>query len=461
MLRLLFFFHLFIPVVGLANQNFKGKLIDNNKKAIPYANIIIKNTNIGTISNHNGDFSINLPQKHIKSSLLFSAIGFKTKEIQIANLKSKHTIILETNTISLGEVTIKVKATKANDVVKEAFAHYKDNFPIKPFIGKVFYRHIEKNKNKYRWYVDGAGKVYDPGFNKYSDKIQLNISEVRNSLDNRKIDTTSIYYFYLVQKLGHSHNDAFKQYRLWKSKNSEIIKKAITYYDYRVSNPLFILGDRSNVIRNYNQKDAIFDHRIAKKHHFKFDSVLLLNNEEIYKIKILPHKPLAKLNKHYGKGRIPTGWIYIRAKDYAIIELEYVLLYSKKAQICTDVFGSKIASHFKVKYREINHKMYPVYLKLKTTKSHNLNSNINSYAHNKPINPEDQYFQIQEVFFNEIITDQQVIANTDRTNWNNNLFSPRPYHKEFWDKFNSILETKEQKELREKLEAEIGKKNNN
>lgn len=440
-------------------SSIKGKLINSQKNPIAYANIVIKNTTIGVISNLDGDFNINIPDEHKENYLVFSSMGFKTKEILIKTFENKKidVVELETAIVNLDEITIKVKATNANEIVQKAFDHYQDNFATKPFIGKAFLRHTEKTKTKYKWLIDAAIEVYDPGFNQPSKEIKLNIKEIKQSLDNRSLDTSVIYSIYL----GEVRNVSLKKHKRSNNLDKEDpieIENAIHFLDNRKSNPRKLFSSGLNVIRYYKQKDAIFDKNILKKHNFKIDTVLAYNADEIYKIKITPKSPLVKLNKHHGKYCFPIGWIYIRAKDYAILELKYTLVRSKKGQIFTQMYGSKIASSFYIKFIEIDGKMYPKRITSNKPKGNKLHIIINNMAHDKRIDADDYYYETQEVIFNEIVTDNSIITKILEKDWNSNLFTPRPYNAKFWEKYSSMVETKEQKMFREKLEAELSTK---
>lgn len=443
--------------VSYANVSLKGKLIDTDKKPIPYANIVIKNTAIGVISNSDGFFSINIPEEYQNSTLVFSSIGFKTKEIAIKSFKNSktETIQLENSVVDLDEVFIKVKATNTNEIVQKAFDHYYDNFPITPFIGKAFLRHLEKTKTKYKWLVDAAIEVYDPGFNKHPNGIKLNIEEIKQSIDNRSVDTTRWYTIYWHQL----NNIPVKQWVnpkiIFADVDSIKTRDAIDYMDNIKSNPYTLFSSQLNVIRQYKKKDAILDKRIFKKHNFKIESVLNYNTEEVYKIKISPKSPNAKLNKHYKNYVYPVGWIYIRAKDFAIIELEYTLLNSKKDPWRISYTGTNLCSSFQIKFIEIDHKMYPKHITLTCPK---MNKSSTIFANNyKGIrtDSEDFYYEKQEIIFNEIITDNTTIAKNLKKDWNSNLFRPRPYNAEFWEKYSSMVETEEQKAFREALVKEL------
>ena len=54
----------------------KGVVVDESGKPIPYVNIWVENENIGTTSEENGEFSINVSDNKY---LIFSAIGYETQ----------------------------------------------------------------------------------------------------------------------------------------------------------------------------------------------------------------------------------------------------------------------------------------------------------------------------------------------------------------------------------------------
>jgi len=450
-----------LPLISFSN--IIGKLLNNNNEPIPYANIVVKNTTIGVVSNKEGVFNINIPLLHQNSSLIFSSLGYKTKTIAINQLKKLkyNKIVLETAIINLNEVSVKVKATNAAIIVQKAFDNYYNNFPTKPFIGKAFLRHTERTKTKYKWLIDAAIEVYDPGYDKHPKNIKLNIREVKQTIDSRSIDTTRWYTMYWHHINNISLRKRIKKETILKGIDPTKIQKAIEYNDNRKSNPITLFSGKVNVIRQYKQKDAIFDKKILKKHNFKIDTVLTLNGNDIYKIKITPKSPLAKLNKHYEDFVFPVGWIYIRAKDYAIFELQYSLFNSKKCQWRTSDTGTKLHYSINIKYTEINNKMYPKVIILNSPKVNKPSTVFHNNREGEKIDPEDFYYERKEIIFTKYLTNNTKINQNLSKKWNSNLFSPRPFNLEFWKKYSSIVETKEQKELREKLEAEIGKKNNN
>jgi uncharacterized protein YktA (UPF0223 family) len=93
----------------------EGKLLnDEDKTPIPFANIGILNTPVGTISNQDGTFEIVIPDKHLHDTLLFAALGFERKWFPVQKLLGGNilTISLREQTIVLKNVTVKSKRLK-------------------------------------------------------------------------------------------------------------------------------------------------------------------------------------------------------------------------------------------------------------------------------------------------------------------------------------------------------------
>ena len=60
---------------------FSGQVIDEQGEPIPFANVIFKNTHIGTACDENGKFSL-FSQKNY-TTIEVSSVGFTTKEVKL------------------------------------------------------------------------------------------------------------------------------------------------------------------------------------------------------------------------------------------------------------------------------------------------------------------------------------------------------------------------------------------
>jgi TonB-linked SusC/RagA family outer membrane protein len=88
--------------LALQQQEVSGVVQDQNGLPIPGVTVTVKNTNKGTVTNLDGEYSISAPANGI---LVFSYIGYKTVEIPVDN-NEEINIQLEEDISALGEVQI-------------------------------------------------------------------------------------------------------------------------------------------------------------------------------------------------------------------------------------------------------------------------------------------------------------------------------------------------------------------
>ena len=106
----------------------KGTVKDENGKPLPYVNIYIENTYIGTTSNELGKYELNLNDKK-NVHLIFQHLGFKTQKHLIANANTPYQLditLLEEN-YELKELVINTGENPTNEIIKQAIASRKKN----------------------------------------------------------------------------------------------------------------------------------------------------------------------------------------------------------------------------------------------------------------------------------------------------------------------------------------------
>ncbi|WP_246062613.1 SusC/RagA family TonB-linked outer membrane protein [Mesohalobacter halotolerans] len=87
---------------GLAQNTIRGKVVDESGLPLPSANISIKGTSTGTLTDFDGLFSIEV---NIGETLVFSYIGYVTKEISISE-QTEIQVTLTKDVNSLDEVVV-------------------------------------------------------------------------------------------------------------------------------------------------------------------------------------------------------------------------------------------------------------------------------------------------------------------------------------------------------------------
>lgn len=109
-----------------ANKSKKltGKLVDEKGGAIPYATVMIKGTRIGVAADANGNYNIDLLPDRSPATLVFSSVGFQTKEIIIDTNKIESKCNVQMNTMLTGAL---------GGVVVVGYSVRKKRQPIKLF----------------------------------------------------------------------------------------------------------------------------------------------------------------------------------------------------------------------------------------------------------------------------------------------------------------------------------------
>lgn len=77
-----------------------GKITDNSKQSLPGVNVAVKGTTRGTTSDFDGEYTIKVSRGEV---LVFSYVGFLTKEIKVKNTTVIN-VVLEEDIQSLDEV---------------------------------------------------------------------------------------------------------------------------------------------------------------------------------------------------------------------------------------------------------------------------------------------------------------------------------------------------------------------
>lgn len=131
-------FLLFIPkMYALPPEGItiKGRVIDETlKEAVPGANVSVKGTTIGTITNYDGNYSIVVPSK--KSVLVISFMGYITQEIVVGDRKTIN-VNLKEDAQSLDEVVVIAYGNQDKGLVTSAISSISNKELIKSPVASV------------------------------------------------------------------------------------------------------------------------------------------------------------------------------------------------------------------------------------------------------------------------------------------------------------------------------------
>jgi hypothetical protein len=100
---MVFVLMLAIPIAGLSQTSVSGKVTDSESgETIPGVSILIKGTSNGTITDVNGDYSLDAASD---ATLVFSFVGYKQTEVNVGG-RSRVDVSLAVDVTSLDEVVV-------------------------------------------------------------------------------------------------------------------------------------------------------------------------------------------------------------------------------------------------------------------------------------------------------------------------------------------------------------------
>lgn len=83
-----------------------GVVVDENGGALPGVTVMLKGTSLGTATDVNGNFKLQIPESSTPNQLLFTFIGMKNKEVKLIKGQNNYKVILEEQAQALDDVVV-------------------------------------------------------------------------------------------------------------------------------------------------------------------------------------------------------------------------------------------------------------------------------------------------------------------------------------------------------------------
>lgn len=171
---------------------YSGKVVDfETGSPLIFASLEISNTNISTITNNDGEFSLKVPTNFQNSSVIISFLGYKQKTLELSSLnKTKNKISLVAQITNLPETTVKVYKDP-KELVQQTLKRKGVNNSNQTAIMTGFYRETIKKRRKNVSLAEAIVTVYKQSYTSLrKDNIQL--YKARKSTDYSKLDTVAL-----------------------------------------------------------------------------------------------------------------------------------------------------------------------------------------------------------------------------------------------------------------------------
>jgi len=298
---------------------FKGKVIDSETGApLVFVSVAVKETNVATVTNIDGEFSIKVYKTQVSRNLEVSFLGYSNKIVPLDELREdgyRNVIELTPAPIPIKEIII--KPIDPEHIVRNAIGRIGRNYTNEANLMTAFYREtIRKN----RTYVSIGEAVVEIFKAPYANDIRFDGARIykgRKGSDVERMDT-------VLFKL---QGGPVTMLQLDLAKNTESILTidAMKYYDYSLSTVIEIDG--------------------------------------------MPHYVIAFKQKAHVDMPLFIGNLYIATDSYALTEAEFGFNLEDKAAASSIFIKKKplgmevtpeIAS-YRTKYREQDGKWYFAY----------------------------------------------------------------------------------------------------
>ncbi len=184
------FIFVFFGFSGIS-QNIKisGKVVNSEtNKPIAFTSVTVTGTNIGTVTNTQGEFTIQFSKDLNVKSISFKYIGYQNKTVEISSIpENKFKVKLKPSVIPIEEVVI--RPNDAKELINEILRKIPENYSNKANKEMAFYREYVKNKRKYVSISEAVVEVYKAPYNKQYSEDLVKLYKGHKSANVKSQDT--------------------------------------------------------------------------------------------------------------------------------------------------------------------------------------------------------------------------------------------------------------------------------
>lgn|GEM_PF-2712976 len=424
-------------------------------EALPFTNVIIENTSIGTISNEEGVFELTISAKYAQSNVIFSFMGYQNKSVPVAKFKDpRQKVYIESASTPLDEIVVEVK-NKYQEYIGEALQKIPSHYANEPVYLDAYYRELTQIDGNYTKFTDAAATLY---YTPYTDRYDQDISRATYMrFDKRDTQKQSTPFPEPRDHIGATGDQAKihavrKSDNLQQYKSLDQTKKAVTIKpkDLKWLENSEIGGGplRLSGADKVKRKMDFFNPKKYNEYRFKLLKKSSYNDRPVYVISFRP-KDTTTCKVNY------AGQLTMDQQTKAIIAYTY-----HPATFCKKQSRQQFGTHFKTpdsiqqakKIAFIRRTTELVDFKAKVTYSF-----YNEKWHLKTIKTTNYYHNKGDLFdpYTAVTVSELLVHNVRRTNvttfpvdevfdstFSTALFEYHcPYQPEYWKNYSTLVPT--------------------
>ncbi|UOQ76433.1 DUF5686 and carboxypeptidase regulatory-like domain-containing protein [Hymenobacter sp. 5516J-16] len=164
----------------------KGRVVDEKRQPVPYANVGQLGNEPGTATNEAGEFSLRVASLPRKITVI--SLGYAPTTVDATSATEPLLIVLKASTVALPEVRVRNPEQVATELVKRAYAKLVRHQRQEQY-GKAFYRQKQEHNGKYSEFLDA---FYDVRFtNQGVGGWQLEQARYATAAEETGVDMTN------------------------------------------------------------------------------------------------------------------------------------------------------------------------------------------------------------------------------------------------------------------------------
>ncbi len=231
-------------------KEYSGEILDSeNKKPLVFATLTVEGSNVSTITNTEGEFSLKIPYSSTGQNVVISFLGYKTIKLPIIDFQNEgNKILMSESVVELSEVNISIPKD-AEALVRETLRKKGENYLNDPTVMTAFYRETIKKRNKNVGLSEAVVNIYKTPYTSYK-RDELKLFKARKSTDYSKLDTLAI------KLQGGPFNTLFVD--LIKYPDYIFTDQSIDYYEFSFDRSTRV-NDKLIYVVDFQQKDEILE----------------------------------------------------------------------------------------------------------------------------------------------------------------------------------------------------------
>lgn len=228
----------------------RGKVIDSETgEPLVFATVAVKETNVATVTNIDGEFVIKIGETQVSRNLEISFLGYKNKVIPLTELRGddrRNNISMDPAPIPIKEII--VRPLDPDAIVRNAISRIGKNYVDEPNLMTAFYRETIRKNRTYVSIGEAVVEIFKAPYNNDLRFDGARIYKGRKGSDVEKMDTV------LFKLQGGPVS--MLQLDIVKNTESILTMDAMKYYDYSLAGVVEI-DDKPHYVISFKQKPSI------------------------------------------------------------------------------------------------------------------------------------------------------------------------------------------------------------